>query len=45
MTFNVMKLAEGIYTTSEMPKVFALKGEIPKVFTPMEINRGIYTAL
>ena len=24
MTFNVMKPAEGIYTTSEMPKVFTL---------------------
>lgn len=33
MTLNVMKPAEGIYTTSE----------IPKVFTPNEINRGIYT--
>ena len=32
MTFNAMKPAEGIYTTSEMPKVF----------TPMENSRGIY---
>ena len=43
MTFNAMKPAEGIYTTSEMPKVFTLRCEMPKVFTPMEINRGIYT--
>ena len=43
MTLNVMKPAEGIYTTGEMPKVFTLKGEMPKVFTPMENSRGIYT--
>ena len=35
MTLNAMKPAEGIYTT----------GEMPKVFTPMENSRGIYTAL
>ena len=33
MTLNAMKPAEGIYTTSEMQKVF----------TPMENSRGIYT--
>ena len=42
MTLNVMKPAEGIYTTSEMPKVFTLHSV--RVFTPNEINKGIYTA-
>ena len=42
MTLNDMKPAEGIYTTSEMQKVFTLHSV--RVFTPNEINRGIYTA-
>ena len=33
MALNVMKPAEGIYTTSEMPKVFTPKGEMTRVFT------------
>ena len=38
-----MKPAEGIYTTSEMPKVFTLHSV--RVFTPKENKWGIYTML
>ena len=43
MTLNDMKPAEGIYTTSEMQKVFTLHSV--RVFTPKENKWGIYTTL
>ena len=43
MTLNVMKPAEGIYTTGEMPKVFTLRCEMTRVFTPKGEMPKVFT--
>ena len=42
MTLNVMKPAEGIYTTSEMPKVFTLPVKCRRYLHRMK-STGVFT--